>query len=383
MTSVFRALGMTAALALLAGGSVRAAAPPLGLTVAPGFTIERIATVENARELAVAPNGDLFVGTSGNTVDIIAGAEANAAPAKPFVQLADHPVAGIAIDGERMFLGAQFGVYELPYHTGDRAPAAPPRKIAAVRTSGIARGHNTTSVAVSDGRLYAGIGSSCNACDPELDPTRASIQQLALDGSGMTPKARHIRNAIALATNPLTGTLWAGVAGQDELAHGHPYEIFDAVTAHAGVVDYGWPFCYETHQAVGNHDCSAQTIARVVLPAYETPIGAAFYPLHPSGAHAFPEPYRGGAFVTLHGSWHQPPVPPRVVFVPMTGDEPKTPVDWNDPAAQWKPFVGGFQTADGRRIARPTGIAVAPDGSLFVSDDLDGGIYRIRPAAAP
>jgi len=202
-----------------------------------------------------------------------------------------------------------------------------------------------------------------------------------LDGTGMAPKARHIRNAIALATNPQTGTLWAGVAGQDELPHGHPYEIFDPVTLHPGVADYGWPYCYENHQAVGGHDCSAQVVARVALPAYATPIGAAFYPEHPAGAHAFPEAYRGGAFVTLHGSWHQPPVPPRVVFIPMNGDQPKTPVDWSDPTTQWKEFVGGFQLPDGRRIARPTGIAVGPDGSLFVSDDQDGGIYRIRPVA--
>jgi glucose/arabinose dehydrogenase len=379
MTSLLRAALALTVLAFLAPAGVRAAAVPLGLTVPAGFTIERIATVENGRELAVAPNGDLFVGTSGNTIDIVADAEGNAAPAKAFTQIADHPVAGITIDSDRMYLGAQFGVYELPYHAGDRAPSAQPRKIASVRTSGTARDHSTTTVAVAKGRLYASVGSSCNNCDPELDATRATVQEMNLDGSGMTAKARHVRNAIALATNPQTGTLWIGVAGQDELAKGHPYEMFDPLTLHAGVADYGWPYCYENHQAVDGHDCSAQTVPRVVFPAYATPIGAVFYPLHPSGAHAFPDAYRGGAFVTLHGSWHQPPVPPRVVFVPMNGDDPKTPVDWNDPSAQWKDFIGGWQLADGRRRARPTGIAVAPDGSLFVSDDLDGGIYRIRP----
>jgi glucose/arabinose dehydrogenase len=379
MTPLLRSVLTLAALAFLAPSGVRAAAPPLGLTVPPGFTIERIATVENGRELAVAPNGDLFVGTSGNTVDIVADAEGDAAPAKAFTQIADHPVAGITIDGDRMYLGAQFGVYELPYHPGEAAASAQPRKIASVRTSGTSSDHVTTTVAVTNKRLYASVGSSCNNCNPDLDATRATVQEMNLDGSAMTAKARHVRNAIALAVNPQTGTLWIGVAGQDELPHGHPYEMFDPLTLHAGVADYGWPFCYENHQAVDGHDCSAQTVARVVFPAYETPIGATFYPLHPAGAHAFPEAYRGGAFVTLHGSWHQPPVPPRVVFVPMNGDEPKTPVDWNDPSTQWKEFIGGWQLADGRRRARPTGIAVAPDGSLFVSDDLDGGIYRIRP----
>jgi glucose/arabinose dehydrogenase len=379
MTSLLRAALALAVVALLAPAGVRAAAPPVGLTVAPGFIIERIATVEQGREITVAPNGDLFVGTSANSVYIVADAQGNAAPAKVFVQLADHPVAGVTIDGERMYIGAQFGIYELPYRNGDRTPRAQPRKIASVRTSGVARDHLTTTVAVANKRLYASVGSSCNNCDPDLDATRATIQQMDLDGSGMTPRAHRVRNAIALATNPQTGTLWAGVAGQDELPRGHPYEIFDAVTLHAGNVDYGWPYCYENHVGTGAQDCAAQTVPRVVMPAYETPIGAAFYPLHPSGAHAFPEQYRGGAFVTLHGSWHQPPVPPRVVFIAMNGDEPKTAVDWNDPAVQWKEFVGGFQTANGQRIARPTGIAVGPDGSLFVSDDQDGGIYRIRP----
>jgi glucose/arabinose dehydrogenase len=379
MKTLLRTALALAVVALLAPAGVRAAAPPVGLTVASGFAIERIATVENAREIAVAPNGDLFVGTSGNTVYIVADAQGNAAPAKVFAQIADHPVAGVTIDGERMYLGAQFGVYELPYRAGDRAPRAAPRKIESVRTSGVARDHVTTTVAVSNKLLFTSVGSSCNNCDPDLDATRATIQQAELDGTGMTVKARRIRNAIALAVNPQTGVLWAGVAGQDELPHGHPYEMFDPVTLHASVVDYGWPYCYENHQAVGSHDCSGQTVPRVVFPAYETPIGATFYPEHPSGAHAFPEAYRGGAFVTLHGSWHQPPVPPRVVFVAMNGDEPQTPVNWNDPTTQWKEFVGGFQNAAGQRIARPTGVAVGPDGSLFVSDDEDGGIFRIRP----
>ena len=64
--------------------------------------------------------------------------------------------------------------------------------------------------------LYVSVGSSCNNCQPELDPTRATIQQMQLDGSGVTPRAEHIRNAIALATSPQSGALWAGVAGQDE-----------------------------------------------------------------------------------------------------------------------------------------------------------------------
>ncbi|MBV9276966.1 MAG: hypothetical protein JOZ97_01875, partial [Candidatus Eremiobacteraeota bacterium] len=231
----------------------------------------------------------------------------------------------------------------------------------------------------ANGKLYASVGSSCNVCDPEVDATRATIQQMNPNGKALAPRAIHIRNAIALATNPVTGAVWAGVAGQDELAQGHPYEIFDPITLHQGVADYGWPYCYEDRRATtATHHCGDVVVPRVVFPAYDTPIGAVFYPANPKGRYAFPRRYWGGAFVTMHGSWHQPPVAPRVVFVPMHGDTPLKPVDWQNPNVQWSEFVGGFQSPSGDRIGRPTGIAVGPQGDLFVADDAADAIYRIR-----
>jgi glucose/arabinose dehydrogenase len=374
------ALALGALISSGAGSSGRVAAAA-GVQVPDGFTIEAIARVNGPRELAVAANGDVFVGTNGSTIEVVPDAQGS--PGKPaaFAHVDDRPVAGVTIDGGTMYLGAQFGVYAVPFTPGDRTARETPRKIATLRPSGVARDHVTTSVAVARGTLYASVGSSCNNCQPDLDATRATIVQMHLDGSAMTPKAEHIRNAIALTVDAQTGALWAGVAGQDELAHGHPYEIVDDVSAHPGVADYGWPYCYEDRTPVNSdHDCSHAAVPRVVLPAYETPVGAVFYPAAQSGAHAFPAAYRGGLFVALHGSWHTPPVPPRVVFVPMHGDEPQTSVDWSNPAAQWREFVGGFQQPDGSRIGRPTGIAVGTDGSLFVADDGSGTIYRIRPA---
>jgi glucose/arabinose dehydrogenase len=377
-----RLIGAVALLALLGvqswPGTTTAAAT--GLTVPPGFALETIARVNGPRELAVAANGDLFVGTNGNTIYVVAGAQSTPGKPQPFVRLDDRPAAGVTIAGGALYIGAQFGVYRLAFAAGDRTPREEPRKIAAVRPSGLSRGHHTTSVAVSGGLLYASVGSSCNNCQPELDATRATIQRMQLDGSGMTPQAIHIRNAIALTANPQTGALWTGVAGQDELAHGHPYEIVDDISAHPGVADIAWPHCYEDRQAATpGYDCSSAAVPRAVVPAYETPIGAAFYPSTANGRYAFGEAYRGGLFLALHGSWHTPPVPPRVVFIPMRGDQPQTPVDWANPDAQWREFVGGFQQPDGTRGGRPTGVAVGTDGSLFVADDAAGAIYRIRP----
>lgn len=346
-----------------------------------GFTITKIADVPGARELAVAPNGDLFVGTAGSEIYIVPHADTKPEHAQVFTRVSDSQAAGIAINANTMYIGSQFAVWRLPYSVGDRSARSAPHKVANVRTSGNARDHVTTTVAFTGGKLYASVGSSCNNCHPDLDGTRATIQEMNPDGSQMSAKAINIRNAIALAVNPQTGTLWAGVAGQDELEHGHPYEIFDAVTLHEGTSDYGWPYCYENRRATGpGHDCSRAVIPRVVFPAYETPIGAIFYPSNLKGSNVFPRAYWGGAFVTLRGSWHTPLVPPRVAFVPIHGDMPKRGVDWSNPNTQWSDFLGGFQQTDNNRIARPTGIAVGPQGDLFVADDQGGAIYRIRPA---
>jgi len=356
-----------------------AAAALLGAIPAPpgGFTLQQIATVDGARELAAAPNGDLFVGTAGQDVYIIPHADASGAAGAPRIvaHFDDSPAAGVAFSGNTLYVGTQFAIWRVTYRPGDLR-ARMVQKLASVRTSGIARDHVTTSVAVAQGVLYASVGSSCNACRPDVDETRATVGRVA-DGRYQII-AKNIRNAIALTANENTGSLWAGVAGQDELAPGHPYEIFDDVSSHPPVTDYGWPTCYENHRGSG---CGGVAVPRVVFPAYATPIGAVFYPQNPGGRYIFPPRFRGGAFVTLHGSWHGPPyVAPAVVFVPMRGDSPATGADWNDPSKQWTPFVGGYQSGGSdQRIGRPTGITVGPQSDIFLADDMTGAIYRIRP----
>jgi glucose/arabinose dehydrogenase len=360
-------------------------------TVADGFIITQIATIPGARELSFAPNGDLFVGTSGSDVYIVPNADAPADPPEPhvFAHFNDAPAAGVTVADGSLYVGTQFAVWRVPYAKGDQHARSAPQKLAPMRTSGVARGHSTTSVAFSKGVLFASAGSSCNACQPDLDGTRATIGRVE-NGTYMIVASR-VRNAIALTVNPNTGSLWTGVAGEDDLPVGHPYEIFDNVSAHAQPVTYGWPYCYENQKTNpvrrwSGHSCAGTAVPRVVFPAYETPIGAAFYPAHPHGRYAFPASYAGGAFITLHGSWHGPAqglsgyVPPRVVFVPMHGDTPARSADWSNPNTQWTEFISGYQQGGtAQRIGRPTGVAIGPEGDLFVADDDTGAIYRIRP----
>lgn len=365
---------MRALSSIALAGILLGAAP----AVERGFTLERIATIDGARELAATSNGDLFVGTTGSDVYLVPRAEASGAAGTPrvFAHFDDSPAAGVAVSGNWLYVGTQFAVWRIAYRAGDLRSRSAPEKLAAVRPSGVARDHVTTSVAVARGVVYASVGSSCNACRPDIDETRATVGRV-VNGKYQIV-ARNIRNAIALTTNENTGSIWAGVAGQDELPQGHPYEIFDAVSAHAPVADYGWPNCYENHRGTA---CGGVTVARVVFPAYATPIGAVFYPQNPRGRYVFPARFRGGAFVTLHGSWHGPPyVAPAVVFVPMHGDSPATGVDWNDPRKQWTQFVSGYQdNGSDQRIGRPSGITVGPQSDIFLADDATGAIYRIRP----
>jgi glucose/arabinose dehydrogenase len=379
-----------AALALLPASTAAA-----GIAVPHGLAIEHVATVTGARQLAALPNGDLIVGTSGDRIAIVPQAQAaHAGAPRTFATIDDAPAAGVAYSAAQraIYVATQHGIYRIPYVTGDRHARATPVKIASVRTGPVAPNsdgdvHRTTSVALStNGKtLYASVGSSCNAC-AEVDPTRATLQQMSASGAHMTLRAKRIRNAIAVAADPANGHLWAGGAGQDDLPAGHPYEFLDDVSAQHGIPDYGWPQCEEQRVAyVAGATCTNVAVPIVEFPAYSTIMAVAFYPARREGAH-YLAAYAGGIFVALHGSWHKERgcnVKPSVAFVRMRDDRPASPVDWHSPTKQWQTFASGFQPACGSqsRIGRPAGVAVGSDGSLFISDDLRGAIYRVRSSA--
>jgi glucose/arabinose dehydrogenase len=379
-----RILSLALAAAVVSAGAAPAGAADAMPKVPSGFTIQRIAQIKGARELTVTPNGDLIVGTQQNNVSIVPNAEGTPAAPKTFTTVPDSHAAGVFLTRHTLYIGSQFGVYRLPYHTGDRKASAKPVKIARVRTSNIVSDHFTTTVAFSKGTLYASVGSPCDICNPgdmkAFDKTRATIEAMTPNGKNMHLRATEIRNAVALAIQPGSGDLWAALESADALPKGHPYETFDDVSSHPGVPNYGWHTCYENHVSINGAKCGNDVIAMGALPAYDSPIGMVFYPSNETGKYAFPAAYRGGAFIALHGSWHTPLVPPRVAFVPFTGSRPAKTVNWNNPNTQWSEFLTGCQNADSSRICRPTGIAVGTDGSLFVADDFDNNNYRIRPS---
>jgi glucose/arabinose dehydrogenase len=370
-----------AALALLAAGP----------KVPSNFTIQTIAQIGSPRELVALPDGDVLVGTSGSQVYIVPNAESST-PGTPavFATLNDTYASGVAFSAKHkeIYIATNAGIWETKYVAGRRR-AVGVHRIAQVRTGPISPHsdgdvHKTTSVAYSDTAdiLYISVGSSCNACG-EVDPTRASILTLPGGKGALHKIATRIRNAIATTISP-SGALWVGGAGQDDLPFGHPYEFLDDVTSHTPVADYGWPECEENRVPYRPtaRGCTVTVAPLAEMPAYSTIIGAIFYPLNMKGAYAFPQSYRGALFAAAHGSWHTDSkgyaAEPQVAVFGMNGDQPAIPVDWQNPNAQWKTFVGGFQSGL-TRIGRPTGLAIGTEGSLFIGDDDAGVVYRVRP----
>ena len=227
-------------------------------------------------------------------------------------------------------------------------------------------GHSTRTIAFGpDGAMYVSVGSSCNICN-ESDERRAAVLRFAADGSGYERFASGLRNAVGLTIQPGTGLLWATVNERDNQGNEIPPDL---VTIVGQGERFGWPLCQPPTgrpQDPGN-DCSDITPPTVAIQAHSAPLGLAFYT-----GQQFPPDYANDLFVVQHGSWNrQPPAPPKLLHIHFEGDQPVSAMD----------FATGWQADDGSRWGRPAGITVAPDGSLIVSDDQAGLLYRISYAS--
>jgi glucose/arabinose dehydrogenase len=230
--------------------------------------------------------------------------------------------------------------------------------------------HSTRTVAfLPDGRMVVSVGSTCNVCE-ERDPRRAAINvyddPVGLErATGERLFATGLRNAVGLTIHPETGALWASNNGRDLMGDDLPPETIYEVEE-GGF--YGWPVCHAgdiVDPDRGFEGACEGVIGPIAkLQAHMAPLGIAFYT-----GDAFPEEYRGDLFIALHGSWNRSePVGYSVWRLPLDGSVPSGPAE---------PFVTGWLEPDGSAPGRPVGLAVGPDGALYVSDDKAGSIYRI------
>lgn len=230
---------------------------------------------------------------------------------------------------------------------------------------------NRTIAFGPDGMLYITVGSTCNGCD-ESNEENATIVQVRPDGSQRTIYAEGLRNTIGFGWQPQTKELWGMDHGTDWRGDDKPPEELNRIQRGA---NYGWPFCYGDRrpdvylsadpQGMTKEEYCARTIAPVLTyQAHSAPIGMVFYT-----ATQFPQQYRNDAFVAMRGSWNrQPPTGYKIVRVRFQNGKP---VGFED-------FLTGFLIEKGAaHFGRVAGLIVAPDGSLLISEDTNGVIYRV------
>jgi len=269
-----------------------------------------------------------------------------------------HQPFGIAFRGDTMYVGETDALDR--FNPGATAPM----KLATLPSG---QGHSTrTVVAGPDGKIYVAIGSSCNICD-EADPRRAAVVTYNPDGSGEHLFARGLRNSVGLAFNPTTHELWANNNDRDNLGDDLPPE-------HVNILKdgkyYGWPQCYlpgQPNPEYPDANCATVEPPAITIQAHSAPLGLAFY----TGT-MFPAEYRGDAIMTLHGSWNRSvPTGAKVVRVRIQNGKATGVEDF---ITGWLP-PGAASTSG--RWGRPVSPLVLPDGSLLISDDDGGKIWRV------
>jgi glucose/arabinose dehydrogenase len=227
------------------------------------------------------------------------------------------------------------------------------------------QGHFTRTLLFSPdwASLFIQVGSSCNVCT-ESDPRRATIMRFNADGSGGEVYARGLRNAVGITFRPGTGELWATNNGTDNLGDNQPPDTIQIVQ-HGE--DYGWPRCHAGNipdpQFGGPGACDGVAKPLINLQAHSAALGLTFYT-----GKQFPAEYGGDLFVALHGSiYRSVPTGYKVVRIHFTNGQP----------GQAQDFATGWLPLSGRVWGRPVDMVTSPDGSLFISDDSGGIIYRI------
>jgi glucose/arabinose dehydrogenase/cytochrome c553 len=345
----------------------------------PGFKVELYASgLTNPRIIKTAPNGDFFVAESMmNRIRVYRGITADGKPQsseifaenlnRPF-GLAFYP-AGSA-DPQWLYVGDTDAIVKIPYKSGDMKARAAAQQVVELPTHG---GHWTRNVEFTlDGKkMLVAVGSGSNINDPDVTPdelNRADVLEFDPDGKSQRIFAAGIRNCVGMAIHPTSGELWCSVNERDGLGDNL---VPDYITHVQPGGFYGWPWFYmggsqdPRHQ--GKHPELKDKVITpdVILQPHNASLGITFYQ-----GRQFPADYQGDLFGAEHGSWNKSVrVGYEVIRVPMHKGA-KASGDYED-------FLTGFVIDNKTVWGRPVGLTVAPDGSLLVTDDGSGSIWRV------
>lgn len=367
---------------------------------ASGLSVERFADgLDHPRWLYVLPNGDVLVAetnappkettglksfvvkqvqkfagagtTSANRITLLRDADGDGRAETRSVFLRDlFSPFGMALVGEDFYVANADAVMRFPYKPGETAITAPGTRLADLPGGPINHHWTKSLVASPDGsKLYVGVGSNSNVAENGIgaEDRRAAVLEIDRQSGQARVLASGLRNPVGMDWQPQSGQLWVAVNERDELGDDL---VPDYMTAVEPGGFYGWPYSY-----FGNHvddrvdPPRPDLVAKAIVPDYAlgshtASLGLAFY-----DGEALPERYRGGAFVSQHGSWNRSePVGYKVIFVPFADGRPN---------GRPEDVLTGFLAQDGHARGRPVGVAVDTHGALLVADDVGNVIWRV------
>jgi glucose/arabinose dehydrogenase len=387
------------------------------LSLPKGFTVTEFSpAVGHARHLAVNGNGDVYIKLSdpNKGQSIIRLRDTNGdGIADQTSGFGNYGGTGIAIKNGYLYASSNADVYRYKLNANNEVsdPANPEKIISGLANSNGFQ-HNTKSLALDDaGNIYVTIGAPSNACQ-QLDRTKGSpgmdpcpilekaggIWQFKADKPNQTQDqgiryATGIRNCVGLDWNKQANQLFAMQHGRDQL-HDMAPDIYDAkqsaelpaeemLLVKKGA-NFGWPYCYYDQiqgkkllnpeyggDGKKQDRCAGVDQPVMAFPGHWAPNALIFYT-----GKQFPEHYRNGAFVAFHGSWNRAPELQggyNIAFAPFKNGKP---------SGKYEVFANGFAGVDevkgpGQAKHRPMGLAMGPDGSLYISDDVKGTIWKI------
>jgi glucose/arabinose dehydrogenase len=352
----------------LAGVFPSAPAEIHDIKLPPGFRIAVYAAdVPNARQMALGPPGIVFVGSRDEgKVYAVVDRDGDHQADEVHVLASDlERPSGVAFRDGHLYVAAVSRILRLRDVARDlRRPPVP--EVVTDRYPSEER-HGWKFIAFGpDGRLYVPVGAPCNVCEPP-GPLHATITRLDLGGGEPEVVARGVRNTVGFDFHPVTGEVWFTDNGRDHLGDDQPPDELDRLTKPGE--HFGFPYCHGAGLRDPDYDngrpCDQFVPPVGLLDPHVAALGMRFYT-----GRMFPEAYRGGIFIAEHGSWNRSTaVGYRVTFVKVEDGR----------AASYTTFAEGWLQGS-VAAGRPADVLVMPDGSLLVSDDKAGRIYRITYA---
>ncbi|MBT0652231.1 PQQ-dependent sugar dehydrogenase [Geomobilimonas luticola] len=339
---------------------------PLGdIRLPSGFAIGLYREkVPGARSLAVGARGTVFVGSrsAGKVYALVDTKGAGRADTVHTIASGLDSPNGVAFRDGALYVAEIHRV--LRFDDIESRLANPPKPVVVNDTFPREGHHGWKFIRFGpDGRLYVPLGAPCNACESK-DPRFASIMRMKPDGSGLEVFASGVRNTVGFDWHPVTGELWFTDNGRDWLGDDQPPDELNRAPVKG--LHFGFPYRYGRNIPDPDYGRKRPT-GNFVPPEQElgphvASLGMRFY----TGS-MFPPPYRNRIFIAEHGSWNRSdPLGYRVTMVRLEGNRP----------VAYEVFAEGW-LQEGNAWGRPVDLEMLPDGSLLVSDDKAGAVYRI------